>query len=289
MSLLDPQARSERGRQQQARILATAATAASAAREPDTLFESSWRDYIFAEVWTRPGLDLRARYLITLASAASADTPAEILDGYVRGALANRELSLTELREAALHFAIYGGWSRGAMLDQAISRVAEPMDDARESYAPIRAATWDPQVRLQEGAAGFANVMTFGGPPPATAYFEAGILNFVFGEVWERPGLDQRARRWITLVGVADSSMDTPIRTHIYGALASGNASVAEMNEFVLQYAIHSGWPRASFLQSVVFEMADKVNKQLSWDGKPMAESPETGNPERRNPQGETK
>ena len=56
-----------------------------------------------------------------------------------------------------------------------------PMDDARESYAPIRAATWDPQVRLQEGAAGFANVMTFGGPPPATAYFEAGILNFVFG------------------------------------------------------------------------------------------------------------
>jgi hypothetical protein len=31
------------------------------------------------------------------------------------------------------------------------------------------------------------------------------------------------------------------------------------------------------------------VNKQLSWDGKPMAESPETGNPERRNPQGETK
>jgi 4-carboxymuconolactone decarboxylase len=267
VSLLDPKARSARGSQQQATLLA------APEREPDTLFDASWRDFIFAEVWTRPGLDLRARYLISLASAASADTPARILEGYLRGALANELLTLAELREAALHFAIYGGWSRGATLDEAISRVAQALNLPEENYAPIRAEPWDPQVRLQDGAAGFANVMTFGGPPPATAYFEAGILNFVFGEVWERPGLDQRARRWITLVGVADSSMDTPIRTHIYGAMASGNASVAEMNEFVLQYAIHSGWPRASFLQGVVFEMADKLQKKLTWDGKPLGET----------------
>ena len=271
MSLLYPEERSARGRQQQSQLLSTPA------REPASLFDSSWRDYIFAEVWTRPGLDLRARYLISLASAASADTPAGILDGYVRGALANGELSLAELREAALHFAIYGGWSRGAVLDQAISRAAQALNLPRDDYAPIRAGAWDPQTRLQDGAAGFANVMTFGGPPPLTAYFEAGILNFVFGEVWERPGLDQRARRWITLVGVADSSMDTPIRTHIYGAMASGNASVVEMNEFVLQYAIHSGWPRASFVQGVVFEMADKIQKRLTWDGKPLGESNDAG------------
>ena len=52
--------------------------------------------------------------------------------------------------------------------------------------------------------------------------------------------------------------------------MASGNATFAEMNEFVLQYAIHSGWPRASFVQGVVFEMADKLQKRLTWDGKPL-------------------
>lgn len=267
MTLLDPKARTERGIAQQTQLLGVPAP------EPATLFESSWRDYIFSEVWTRPGLGLRARYLISLCSAASADTPTDILDGYVRGALANGTLSLTELREAALHFAIYGGWSRGAGVDAAITRAAAELGLPVDDYAPIRAEPWDPQTRLADGAKGFERVMTFGGPPPAVAYFEGGILNFVFGEVWERAGLDQRSRRWVTLVGVADSSADTPIRTHVYGAMASGNASFEEMNEFVLQYAIHSGWPRASFVQGVVFEMADKLKNRLTWDGRPLGDN----------------
>jgi hypothetical protein len=53
MTLLDPKARTARGIQQQTTLLAKPAP------EPATLFESSWRDFIFVEVWTRPGLDLR--------------------------------------------------------------------------------------------------------------------------------------------------------------------------------------------------------------------------------------
>ena len=275
MSLLDPKERSERGERQQCSVLAAPAAA------PRTLYESAWRDYIFAEIWARPGLDLRARYLITFASAATAETPAELLDGYVRGALQQGELSLSELREVALHIAIYGGWSRGAILDAAITRVAAALQLPAADYAPLRGEPWDPQQRLRDGAESFKNVMTFSGPPPFGAYFEGGILNFVFGEAWERPGLDQRSRRWLTLVGVADSSADMPIRTHVYAAMASGNASFDEMNEFVLQYAVHSGWPRASFVQSVVFDMAEKVKKGLLWDGKPLP----TPNPEQ--PRGE--
>jgi 4-carboxymuconolactone decarboxylase len=271
MALLDPQERTDRGRKQQSNILAQPAS------DPQTLFESSWGDYIFAEVWTRPGLDLRSRYLITIASAAGNDTPADILDGYVRGALTLELLSLSELREGALHFAIYAGWSRGALIDASVTRVAAALGLPVADYEPIRADAWDPQQRLQEGAAAFANVMTFGGPPPVTPYFEGGILNFVFGEAWPRAGLDQRARRWLTLVGVADSSADTPIRTHIYGAMASGNASNEEMNEFVLQYAIHSGWPRASVAQGAVIEMGKKIQSGLFWDGTALEKSDESG------------
>ena len=272
--MLDPAERSARGAANKAKILAEAGSD-SAPSAPKTVYEASWRDFIFAEVWERPGLDLRARYLISLASAARADTPSELLDGYIAGALQQQQLSLIELREAALHLAIYGGWSRGAVLDAAISRVAEKAG-LESSFEPIRAEAWDAGQRLQDGSESFKRVMTFDGPPPVSAYFETGILNFVFAEAWDRPGLDQRGRRWITLVGVADSSADIPIRTHIYGAMASGNASYQEMDEFVLQYAIHSGWPKASFVQSVVFEMAEKLKNNLSWDGKPLGNNSET-------------
>jgi 4-carboxymuconolactone decarboxylase len=265
MALLDPDARIQRGIATQCEVLA------EASGDPATLFESSWRDYVFAEVWNRPGLDLRSRYLISIASASTVESPGDILDGYIRGALTRKELTLEELREGALHLAIYGGWSRGAVMDRAISRVAGALGLSSE-FALLRAQPWDPATRLADGAAGFKEVMTFGGPPPATAYFEGGILNFVFGEAWNRPGLDQRGRRWITLVGVADSSSDTPIRSHIYGAMASGNASYQEMDEFVLQYAIHSGWPRASVIQGVVLAMAQNLKNRLTWDGKPLDE-----------------
>lgn len=259
MSLLDPAERSRRGAEQQAALLAAPAQA------PGTLFESSLRDYVFAEVWTRPGLDRRARYLIALCSAACAGDLAAV-EAYARGALANAELTLAELREAVLHLAVYAGWSEGGLFDLAVTKAAAALGLPPAPYAPIRGAPWDPKTRHADGRASFEAAMTFAGPPPVTAYFEGGILNFVFGEMWLRPGLDQRARRWVTLTGVAYSASSTPIRSHVYAALASGNASREEMFEFVLQYAIHGGWPKASVMQSTVIEMADRVEKGLKFE-----------------------
>lgn len=186
--------------------------------------------------------------------------------GYARGALSTGELSLSELREAALHLAVYAGWSRGVVLDAAITDAASDLDLPPASIPAIRAEPWDPRQRLAEGAANFTAVMTFSPPPPVAPYFEGGILNFVFAEMWIRPGLDQRSRRWITMVGVADSASTTPIRSHTYAAMASGNATMAEMQEFVLQYAIHGGWPKASVMQAAVFEMGKRIAEGLPFE-----------------------
>jgi len=260
MSLCNPRERGRIGSEQQE--LLTGAPAP----EPATLFESAWRDYIFSELWTRPGLDRRARFFISIASAACEGGRPEIIDGYVRGALGTGEITLTELREAALHVAVYGGWSSGAALDAAVTRVQQALGLAAAETTPLRAEPWDPQQRLADGAKGFGDVMHFPAPPPFTPYFDAGILNFVFGEVWLRPGLDERARRWLTLVGVANSSATVPIRTHTYAAMKSGNATVEEMQEFVLQYAIHGGWPRASVMQGVVIEMGKRIAEGLPYE-----------------------
>ncbi len=259
MSLLDPAERSSRGAQLQAQLTAMPAV------HPDTLVQASWRDYIYAEVWARPALDLRSRFLIAMSSATGAGDSAST-ERYVRGALSTGQLTLLELREAALHTAVYAGWSCGDRLDAAVTTVAAKLGLPAADYAPIRATPWDPKTRLEEGSASFKHNMLFGGPPPQTAYFEGGILNFVFGEMWNRPGLDQRARRWLTLVGVGYSSASTPIRSHVWSAMASGNASREEMLEFVLQYSIHAGWPRGSVMQSAVLEQASRVEKGLPFE-----------------------
>ena len=116
-----------------------------------------------------------------------------------------------------------------------------------------------PEKRKAFGQAWFQHVMHSPAPPVDRVYYGAGIANFVFGEMWSRPGLDRRSRRWITLacVGAADTAI--PIRTHIYAALKSGDVTYEEMSEFVLHFAVYLGWPKASILQSTMEEQWEKV------------------------------
>lgn len=259
-NLLDPGERSARG------LAVEGQATAAAARTPATLLEESWRDFIFAEVWSRPGLEPRARYLIAIAAATCCNAEDERIEGYVRGALANEALTLAELREATLHLAVYGGWGNGGRLDRAITRVAEELGLPPASVAPIRAEPWDPEERTARGQAEFRAVMEFPPGPPTTPLLES-IADFVFGEVWCRDGLDQRARRWISLVGVCLAGAEIPIGSHIHAAMTSGNCTSAEMLEFVLVYATHAGWPRASLVQGIVLAMTQKVEAGLPWNG----------------------
>ena len=46
----------------------------------------------------------------------------------MRGALQSAEIKLPELREAALHMAIYAGWTVGAAFDEAVTLAAKALD-----------------------------------------------------------------------------------------------------------------------------------------------------------------
>src|SRR5688500_11764478 len=176
---------------------------------PSSLFEESWRDFVFAEVWNTATLDRRARYLIAIAGCVVSCADDETFDAFVHGALKNGDLSVTELREAVLHMGPYAGWIRYKSLDGAACCVVKELGLAAAETAPIRGAPWDPAVRDKEGAAEFLKVMLSPSGPPVVPYLR-NIHNFVFGEMWTRRALDERSRRWLTLVGVCDSSTDIP-------------------------------------------------------------------------------
>jgi 4-carboxymuconolactone decarboxylase len=257
MTKLDPEVRSETGRRIAAQLRGPVAA------EPRTPLEAAWRDFVYAEVWTRPGLDRRSRFVIAIAAAAVSPGPERILEAYVRGALALGELSHGELRELALHLSGYAGFSPATRLDDAITRVAAELGLEEPHFQPIRGEPWTPESREAENEASFVKVMTSAGPPQVTAFFESGVMNYCFGELWTRPGLDQRSRRLVTLVGAADSQAPSAVRSHAYAAMASGDLTREEMLEFVEQFAVHGGHTRGSTMQALVFEMADRIAQGL--------------------------
>ncbi len=234
----------------------------SVAPEPMTLLESTLCDFVHADVWTRPGLRLRERLLISLAgTAATKDSAACEL--YATGALKGGHLSLSELREAALQLAVYDGWTSGAVLDRAVTSAARQLGLAEPGFDPLPPDPAYPAERIARGQEGFRRVAQTDAPPPFTPYLDTGVLNFVMSELWARPGLDERSRRLVTLVGAAFSNAPTPMRSHSYSALNSGSLTKTELLEFCLHFALHGGWPRGAAFQSVILEQAKRVEEGL--------------------------
>ena len=64
-------------------------------------------DHCWGAVWTRSGLDLKTRSLITIAMLTALKAPQE-LKGHIRGAI-NNGCTKEEIRETLLHTAAYCG------------------------------------------------------------------------------------------------------------------------------------------------------------------------------------
>jgi 4-carboxymuconolactone decarboxylase len=69
--------------------------------------------HLFAKVWTREGLSIRDRRLVTIALLAAQGRPDQLRD-HLRGArLGEDPLSENEIRELMIHVAHYAGWAAG--------------------------------------------------------------------------------------------------------------------------------------------------------------------------------
>ena len=85
-------------------------------------------------------------------------------------------------------------------------------------------------------------------PLPVQDDYLATTLDVVFGDVWSRPGLTRKERRWIVLTATACDAIPVARESHIRAALQSGDITRAELLEFVIQFAFYAGWPRSSEL-----------------------------------------
>ena len=129
-----------------------------------------------------------------------------------------------------------------------------------DDEARVRAAI--AAERTETGRRRYREVMVSDAPPPVTPYLARGVVDAVFGELWDRGGLSRRDRRLITLACVGAAAVDEPIQQHVYAALASGDISRKEFQEIVLHFAYYSGWPRASALEMAYYKAVARIDAE---------------------------
>ncbi len=93
----------------------------------------------------------------------------------------------------------------------------------------------------------------------ASPDFAAWILEFAYGDVFSRPGLDLKSRELVIIAALVTLGVPTfqgQLESHILGALRAG-ATRTEITEAILQLTVYVGFPAAQnalFVAKKVFD-----------------------------------
>ena len=89
---------------------------------PNDPFLDTTIDHLFAKVWSRPGLSIRDRRLVTLTVLMQFGNEAT-LKLHFGAAMKSGDLTDVELDELILHVAHYGGWPMAAIASQVLRQL----------------------------------------------------------------------------------------------------------------------------------------------------------------------
>ncbi|MFV9632207.1 carboxymuconolactone decarboxylase family protein [Mycobacterium neumannii] len=112
-------------------------------------------DHLFGTIWTRPGLSMRDKRIMTL-TAVTAVGNSDLAEIQANAALANGEMTENELKEVAVFLTHYLGFPLGSKLDGAVSKVIKNRKKAAEKgggqgTAAERRANVNAAVKMHSG------------------------------------------------------------------------------------------------------------------------------------------
>jgi 4-carboxymuconolactone decarboxylase len=200
----------------------------------------------FGAVWSRPGLAIEDRMICALAALGSIRAPASTRR-YVGGAL-DLGLSARTISETFIHIGIYAGF---AMSEEAVT-IANDVFQARGVMALDDPVRDDSLETLSERGRDLMNQLhgeraTGGYAAPentVTRELYPLAIQYGYGEIWFRPGLDPRQRSLAAVASFTALKMDWQIAKFGQAALNMG-LSKTEVIEAVIQTAPISGFAPA--------------------------------------------
>jgi 4-carboxymuconolactone decarboxylase len=89
-------------------------------------------DHLFGTIWSRPGLSMRDKRLMTL-TVVTALGISDLAEIQANAALANGEISEDELKEMAIFLTHYLGFPLGSKLDGAVTKVMKNRKKAADA------------------------------------------------------------------------------------------------------------------------------------------------------------
>lgn len=201
--------------------------------------------FAYGEVYSRPGLDLRQRQLVTVAALASMGGAEPQLKFHIAGAL-NVGASPEEVVELMMHLAVYAGFPaalNGVFAAKAVfSEKGIVANTSRVAQGTARYDDGLASLRKIDGAAGEHVIDSLREIAPDLGRF---IIEFGFGDIYTRPGLDLLSRELASVAALAAMGSATPqLKVHMHGLLNVGGTR-EQLVEVVTQIAVYAGFPRA--------------------------------------------
>ena len=95
-----------------------------------------------------------------------------------------------------------------------------------------------------------------------TEDFQNLITRYAWGEIWSRPGLDQRTRSCVTLTALIALGHQHELAMHVRAALRNG-LTPDEISEVILQSAIYCGVPGANSAFAIAARSARGVRSVI--------------------------
>jgi len=196
----------------------------------------------FGAVWNRPGLALADRMIASLAALCSVQR----LNHLRRHIVAALDLGLEprSIVEIFIQCGIYCGLpaSEDAMA------VAEAVFAERGIVLPPEAPRDDPLETLDRRGRGLLQALHgeraydgYAAPDnPVTQALYPVAIQYGYGEIWDRPGLDRRQRALITVAAFTALKLDSQVKKFGRSALNVG-LSKTEIIETVIQTGPYSG------------------------------------------------
>jgi 4-carboxymuconolactone decarboxylase len=226
--------------------------------EPIPGFHHLTDEVVFGRVWSRPGLPLQDRVLATLAALTSMQYLPQ-LRTYI-GAALHLGRSPQLVQEVMLHCAMYAGMPSainslevvGAVVDeQSLPRPEVDLTHQELSLEALmeRGEQMKQTLHAERAAGGYANAES-----AASGLYGSVATQYMYGEIWERPGMTVRERMICSVAAFTALGMESQQRKFFRSALNVGLTS-GEVVEVINQTGPYSGFPSAFNAATVADEV----------------------------------
>jgi len=200
----------------------------------------------YGAIWSRPGLALADRMVCALAALGAVQRPIQ-LRRHVAAAL-DLHLSARSIVEILVQIGIYAGFAASEEAIEIANAVfagrglALPEETARDDELDVLTERGRKLMAELHGARATQGYAAPGNAVTGALYPLA--IQYGYGEIWFRPGLDRRQRALVAVAAFTALRLPDVARRFGQAALNLG-ASRTEVIEAIVQTAPHSGFPPA--------------------------------------------